>query len=405
MQRQLRGGSMKKTNKKINLGILILLATISLGFLVSCSTIGGFFGRLFFDGTETQIAKDGDMKEFFANVRPGRGNPEAYYQLGKHYQERNLHLAAVKEFQKVVYLNPAHAMALNRLGISYDLLGKYDEAVGAYREALKIDANLDFVYNNLGYSYLLKGDVQEAVKAFKSAIALNGQKEIYHNNLGLALAKVEQYDLALQEFKVAGDEAKAYYNLANQYYEQEKYEEAQKNYQTALDLKPTMTTARKRMEASEALARISKTSAERQEGNRVTVAIAPKTEPNNTTPGQKPADQDVSGATKNMRADEVEISNGNGVNNMARLVKGFLTENNFRVVRLTNAEHFNHEESQIFYKKGYQNTAEQINQEVPVAIKQKEVKKFDRPHIKVKLLIGKDVVPHKSVFENRNQQS
>ena len=235
---------MKRKNNKTKYGILILIVIFSSGFLVSCSTLGGFFGRMFSNQTETQMAKDGDLKEFFANVRPGRGNPEAYYQLGKHYQERNLHLEAIKEFTKVVYINPQHVMAFNRLGISYDLLGKYDQAIEAYKEALKIDPSLDYVYNNLGYSCLLRGDVEKAVEAFNSAIALNGQKELYHNNLGLAYSRNNQYVLALQEFKVAGDEAKALYNLANQYFEQEKYEEAKENYQTALDLKPTMMTAR-----------------------------------------------------------------------------------------------------------------------------------------------------------------
>jgi len=396
---------MKKSKNKTKAGILILTVISLLAFLVSCSTLGGFLGRMFSNGPDTQISKDGDLKEFLANVRPGRGNPEAYYQLGKHYQERNLHREAIKEFQKVVYINPHHAMALNRLGLSYDLLGKYDQAIEAYNEALKIDPSQDYVYNNLGYSCLLKGDVEKAVEAFKSAIALNSEKEIYHNNLGLAYSKSHQYDLALQEFKVSGDEAKAHYNLANQYFDQGQYEEAKQNYQAALDLKPTMVTARKRLEASEALARISKTNTDQSESNRISAAIGtPKSEAKESATGKPAGDREVAGKTKSIMTGEVEISNGNGVNNMARMIGGFLTENKFKVVRYTNADNFNHEESQIFFKKGYQDTAEKINQEVPVALNQKEVKSFDRPHIKVKLLIGKDVIPHKKNF-SKNQST
>ena len=394
---------MKKNKNKTKCGILILVLIFSFGFLVSCSTLGGFFGRLFSNGPENQISKGGDLKEFFANVRPGRGNPEAYYQLGKHYQDRNLHHEAIKEFKKVVYINPQHAMALNRLGISYDLLGKYDQAIEAYQEALKIDPSQDHVYNNLGYSYLLRGEVEGAVKAFKSAIALNGQKEIYHNNLGLAYSKNNQYDLALQEFKVGGDEAKAHYNLANQYFEQEKYEEAKQNYQTALDLEPTMVTAGKRLEASEALARIS--NAEKREGPRFSAEIKDSNKELNKIAKEMAIDSKENGKNnKEMRTGEVEISNGNGVNNMARVIGGFLTENKFKVVRFTNADNFNYEESQIFYKKGDQHTAERMNQEIPVAVSQNEVKNFDRPHIKVKLLVGRDVIPYKKNF-TKNQTS
>jgi hypothetical protein len=83
---------------------------------------------------------------------------------------------------------------------------------------------------------------------------------------------------------------------------------------------------------------------------------------------------------------------------MARVISEYLKENNFKVVRLTNAENFNYKNSQIYYQKGYEGKAAQVNQEIPVAVNQEEVKNFDRPHIKVKLLIGKDVIPYKKNF-------
>lgn len=395
---------MKRYAKKAKAGLLIAIFILSLGFLSSCSTLGGVFGMLFSSEPDTTITKDADLKKFFAGVRPARGNPEAYYQLGKHYQDRNLHVEAVKEFTKVVYMNPGHAAALNRLGISYDMLGKYGEAIQAYRAALKIEPNRDDIYNNLGYSCLLKGDVEEAVKAFQSAVALNGQKEIYHNNLGLAYARKSQHEMALQEFKKGGDEAEAHYNLANQYFDQGQFDQAKKNYQTALDLKPAMEPARKGIEASDALARIAKEGAGQPAGTSSPAATATRVaEPKGADKSKPSADIRIAGLEKVKPTGEVEVSNGNGVGRMARTVGRHLSKSDFKVVRLTNADHFNYRESLVLYRKGYENTAEWIDREVPVALKHREVKSFDRPHIKVKLVIGKDVVPYRKSFTGKDR--
>ena len=396
---------MKKHIVKIRCGFLIIAIMLSIGFLTSCSTLGGVFGMLFSSEPDTRITKDADLKKFFAGVRPARGNPEAYYQLGKHYQDRNLHAEAVKEFTKVVYMNPGHAPALNRLGISYDMLGKYGEAIEAYRAALKIEPNRDDIYNNLGYSCLLRGDVEEAVKAFQSAIALNGQKEIYHNNLGLAYARKNRHEMALQEFKKGGDEAEAHYNLANQYFDQGHFDKAKQNYQAALDLKPAMEPARKGIEASEALARIAKTDDGQPTGSLNPIAAATRAaEPKGADSAKKSTDGKVAGLEKGKPAGEVEVSNGNGVGRMARTVGRHLSKSDFKVVRLTNADHFNYRESLVLYRKGYENTAERIDREVPIALKHREVKSFDRPHIKVKLVIGKDVVPYRKAFLGKVQK-
>ena len=395
---------MKKNKNRINLAILILLVTFSLASLVGCSTVGGFFGRIFTTEPENQLSGDKDVKKFFSNVRQNRGNPDSHYLLGTYYQDRNRQGEAISEFKKVVYMDPQFVKAYNRMGIAYDLLGRYDQAIEAYQEALKIDTNLDYVYNNLGYSYLLKGEVDEAVKAFQSAIALNGQKDIYHNNLGLALAKKEQFDLALQEFKAAGDEARAHYNLANQYYDRERYEEAKEHYQIALEQKPEMKAAQNRLEASEALARISEAKTKIPDTNSLTAKEMSEAKQKILAMVEQAEKQTAKKEEKSSREGQIEISNGNGVNRMARVIAEYLKENNFKVVRLTNAENFNIKNSQIYYQKGYEGTAAQVNKEIPLSVSQEEVKSFDRPHIKVKLVIGKDVVPYKKNF-SKNQSS
>ncbi len=99
----------------------------------------------------------------------------------------------------------------------------------------------------------------------------------------------------------------------------------------------------------------------------------------------------------------IEISNGNGVNKMARMVGDYLERKGFKVTRLTNADYFNYAETRIFYQKEFRNAADQVAEQLPVFRSKEETEKFGRPNIKMKILIGKDLVPHKKSFENGNK--
>jgi hypothetical protein len=88
------------------------------------------------------------------------------------------------------------------MGVSYDNLGRYSQATGCYRSALKLDPKLDYVHNNLGYSYLLKNELDAAIVAFQKAIELNDNNKRYRNNLGLAYVMKDQYDKAYDQFRI-----------------------------------------------------------------------------------------------------------------------------------------------------------------------------------------------------------
>ena len=96
----------------------------------------------------------------------------------------------------------------------------------------------------------------------------------------------------------------------------------------------------------------------------------------------------------------IEISNGNGINRMAKKVGNYLKEKGFNVRRLTNANHFSHSRTKIIYQKGYDQTVEEILKHIPLYQIKKEIGKLDRPQINVKILIGKDLIPYLEKFEN-----
>ena len=92
----------------------------------------------------------------------------------------------------------------------------------------------------------------------------------------------------------------------------------------------------------------------------------------------------------------IEVSNGNGTTGMARKMGDYLKTRGWEVSRLTNANHFNHRVSKIYYQAGYQEAANHLAGQLPAFDGMEETKRFDRPDIKIKLLIGKDQVPYQT---------
>ncbi|UCF90652.1 MAG: LytR C-terminal domain-containing protein, partial [Desulfobacterales bacterium] len=102
---------------------------------------------------------------------------------------------------------------------------------------------------------------------------------------------------------------------------------------------------------------------------------------------------------------EVEVSNGNGVHRMARRLGYFLKDKGFKVTRLTNAGHFNYPESIIFYNLGYKAEAKRLAKHLPGRQQLRMAGAFGRSSIKLKVLIGKDVIPFDRELKTSQSQT
>jgi len=101
---------------------------------------------------------------------------------------------------------------------------------------------------------------------------------------------------------------------------------------------------------------------------------------------------EVTGAT------QIEISNGNGIRHMARDMGEFLKAKGLTITRLTNSSHFRHGKTTIYYCDGYQQEAQEVAKEIPADSDMKKTDYLQRPNIKVKVLIGKDMAPFRVVL-------
>jgi tetratricopeptide (TPR) repeat protein len=354
-----------------------------------------------------------EIQKFFANIRAHREDLDALYSEACYFQDQRKHKFALQNFKRILDVDPHYIKAYNGMGVSYDMIGNYQSAIDAYHEALEIDPKADYVYNNLGYAFFLQGDMDRAIDAFRKAVSLNHENKKYRNNLGLAYARKGEPDAAYAEFKSGGDEAKAHYYLGQYYYDQGSYNQALSHLTKAVEVAPTMTEARRSLEAATAMAQIVQAKALNMTETQQTDSSAPtqmaQAEQEDSRHQLVIAANSLKRQSNGMgieaRSREsqerlIEVSNGNGINHMARKVGTYLNRNGFGESRLTNASDFNFTETTIYYCDGYLQRAYQVAQSIPGYQNMEKALRLGRPETKIMVRIGKDLIPYAHIFEN-----
>ncbi|MGD8765008.1 MAG: tetratricopeptide repeat protein [Desulfobacteraceae bacterium] len=426
---------MDKKDKKDLLFHLTIIGFFLLFVFSSCSTFyfwkdGGSSG---IDRTRRYMITEKDLDQFATTVRPRKKDLDSLYRQACYFQRIKKHKLALEVLEELILADLSYVKAYNAMGFSYDRLGDHPRAIEAYKRALRLDPDLAYVQNNLGYSYLLQGNLDAAVDAFKKAIELDGENARYHNNLGLAYTKKGLYDLALTEFEAAGDEAKAHHNIAKIYHRRGRHEEAEIHLAKALKLNPYSDESRKELPSTGTLAEIIGTAADKKEKgprqeslyhteiddqgrkklrfkintdhSHIITIVDNSNNDSVIFTAKNKFKEHHSEEEKKLKDFEVEVSNGNGVNRMARRVGNYLRNKGLNVTRLTNAENFNFTDTKIYYHDDYLQDAFKVARQIPGYQQMEEIEEFGRQAIKIKLIIGKDIVPYDPVFRKNDRES
>lgn len=305
--------------------------------------------------TACTAEKKAAQENFLSQVRPCRGNAEAHYQLACHYQDRNRHREAIEEFMKVIAIDPQDVRAYNGIGISCDALKDFPRAFLAYDRALKLNPQAGYVYNNLGYSYVLQGRYHEAVLAFRKAaehsgdIAMTGK---INNNLNMALKLSEGPKVAAAEQPNVPAQPRQSTLAVN-------------SFDVDGHIKDLMI-------------------------KRNPLAAAPPAPV--TAAAGAPSDAIRKGNIP------VEVANGNGVRHMARSVGDYLKKRGYNVVRLTNADSYSYQKGSIGYRADAQKAAQEIAAMFPGEVGLTKLKDGTKKDVRVRVLVGRDLIPYKKVF-------
>ncbi|MDV2502756.1 MAG: tetratricopeptide repeat protein [bacterium] len=115
-------------------------------------------------------------------IRLKPSNADAHYNLGRMcleignrtlpseidpvlgYSGVRLYEEAVTAFKEAIRLKPDFAKAHLNLGVAYGSLSRYEEAIAAYKEAIRLKPDYAGAHYNLGLAYLLIGNLEAALE-------------------------------------------------------------------------------------------------------------------------------------------------------------------------------------------------------------------------------------------------
>ncbi len=175
---------------------------------------------------------------------------------------------AVKAYRTALEIQPHNVKALNNLGLAYQALGQFDEAITAYQEALLLSPHLREVAANLatardlqrgtyslaaykhyrtGMQLKRAGNSEAAVAAWKQAIGESPRYLQAHLQLAESYFEGGAYERAISAYlsalELRPDAADIFYNLGNSYLYTGKLESAVAAYQRAVEIHPKMASA------------------------------------------------------------------------------------------------------------------------------------------------------------------
>jgi tetratricopeptide (TPR) repeat protein len=134
------------------------------------------------------------------------------FEQGNELARKDEDQAAAEIFQKAISLDPDFPEAHLRLAMSFEVLGKKDEAQEEYKKAAEAyqkfvrrnqkDAKAHF---NMGLAYNRLGKPEESVKAFRQAVKLEPENSDSQYELGIAYGKARLYQESYNALQKAAE--------------------------------------------------------------------------------------------------------------------------------------------------------------------------------------------------------
>ena len=144
-----------------------------------------------------------DALEMYEKVIKIKPNPQTYRMIGLLLDITGRCEEAVEAFRNAIKTNPKDAIAYNDLGTVYFKLNRAKDALKAVEKAIEIDPNYALAYNDLGFFYFNSGKNEKSLELFDKATKLDPQCYQAYCNLGLAHNALGNYSEAVVAYKRA----------------------------------------------------------------------------------------------------------------------------------------------------------------------------------------------------------
>lgn len=186
-------------------------------------------------------------KWFTKSVEWNPGNLQALYYLGRTKYNENRFEEAISTFTQLLKLAPRDVKAEDNLGLSYEGLGRIDDAIAAYRAAISWQTGAKSKdsgpYIDLGNILAENDRSSEAVSYLLEAVQISPEDLRAHRALGKAYLHLNQLEKAQSEFEkcveLAPQNAPTHFMLAQVYRKRGLPEKARAETQRYAELSST----------------------------------------------------------------------------------------------------------------------------------------------------------------------
>lgn len=237
------------TKKIYLLTILFLIVLIPCGYSVSKVFAGkkdieladAMYSRaILLMGSDPSLA----MNELNSARKLNPREPKIFVAIGQIYFNQKNYQEAIKAFKKAIKFNENFVVAYSNLGYTYMALKEWDKAIENFRVIFNYPGIMapHYVHNAIGWAYYEKNEFRKSIEELKKAIELKNNYAIAYYNLGLSLLGLENFDQAFIEFKNAvkylPELVQAHNRLALLYLKKNIKQEARKEFQKVIELAP-----------------------------------------------------------------------------------------------------------------------------------------------------------------------
>ena len=154
---------------------------------------------------------------------------------------------AIRQYEKAIQIDPAHADIYNNMGNALYRQGKTDAAIQNFRRALTLNPKHTKARNNLANALMQQGDLVGAVQHFQTILKQQPDHVEANINMGAALTRLGHIDAALLHYQAAIKSdpynPEAFNNMGVLFARKNMLVEARKYFQKALALRPDYDSA------------------------------------------------------------------------------------------------------------------------------------------------------------------